>query len=107
MAGTRKKLSIEWTKTAENQLFIILAYWTERTKSTSYAEKLADVVWKRTEFISKNPMASIKTKFPSTRKAALGHFSIFYKVTDTNILITAFWDNRQDPKKLYELLKDM
>jgi hypothetical protein len=43
--------------------------------------------------------------FPNTRVASMGHFSIFYKVIDEAILITAFWDNRQDPKKLLELLR--
>jgi len=105
MAGKQKKLTIEWSKTAENQLFAILDFWIGKTKSTSYAEKLATIVWKRTEFIVRNPFASEKTSFPETRRAALGHFSIFYKITDTKVLITAFWDNRQDPNRLYELLK--
>ncbi len=35
----------------------------------------------------------------------MGHFSIYYQVTTKHILISAFWDNRQDPKKLAELLK--
>jgi hypothetical protein len=37
--------------------------------------------------------------------AAMGHFSMFYKIAEDTIIITAFWDNRQDPKKLMELLK--
>jgi len=36
----------------------------------------------------------------------MGHFSLFYKITDTEIIITAFWDNRQDPAKLLQLLKE-
>ncbi len=88
------------------QLFDILDYWTERTKSTSYAKKLVEIVWKRTNYIARNPLASVKSSFPFTRKAALGHFSIFYKITTTSIIITAFWDNRQDPERLFEILKD-
>jgi len=38
--------------------------------------------------------------------ALIGNFSIFYEVTNEEILITAFWDNRQDPKKLLQILKD-
>lgn len=37
--------------------------------------------------------------------AAMGHFSLIYQVFESKIIITAFWDNRQDPKKLYEMLK--
>jgi hypothetical protein len=36
----------------------------------------------------------------------MGHFSIFYKVTEKHLIITAFWDNRQDPKKLLELIEE-
>jgi hypothetical protein len=34
----------------------------------------------------------------------MGHFSIFYKLTNDKLIVTAFWDNRQDPKDLIELL---
>ena len=37
--------------------------------------------------------------------AALGHFSIYYLVAEDGIIVTAFWDNRQDPKRLLELLR--
>ena len=32
------------------------------------------------------------------------HFSIYYKISDEHIIVTAFWDNRQDPKKLMDML---
>jgi hypothetical protein len=38
--------------------------------------------------------------------AAMGHFSLFYKIKADTIIITAFWDNRQDPKELLKLLKE-
>ena len=43
--------------------------------------------------------------FKDLRVASLGNFSIFYKVTEKSIIITAFWDNRQDPKTLLNILK--
>jgi plasmid stabilization system protein ParE len=105
MAPRKKRLIVEWTETAERQFLGILEYWTERTKSTSYAGRLADAVWERTVYISKHPSSSVKTSFPNTRMAAMGHFSLIYQVFESKIIITAFWDNRQDPKKLYEMLK--
>jgi plasmid stabilization system protein ParE len=105
MAEYQKRLIVEWTTTAERQFFDILDYWVQRNKSGSYSEKLAEVVWERTSFIAKNPFSFVQTKFPDTRKTSLGHFYIYYKVTQTKVIITAFWDNRQDPKKLYDLLK--
>jgi hypothetical protein len=47
-----------------------------------------------------------KSEYPDTRVASLGHFSIFYKIKKDSIVITAFWDNRQDPKKLLEFLRN-
>jgi len=42
-------------------------------------------------------------EFKDTRVASLGNFSIFFKVTEDEIIVTAFWDNRQDPEKLREI----
>ncbi|GHA49069.1 hypothetical protein GCM10007103_32420 [Salinimicrobium marinum] len=106
MAGKQEKLVVEWTKTAEIQFFHILNYWTERNKSTRYAENLTELVWERTEFIAENPYASIEIVLQDVRKATLGHFSIFYRIGESKILIMAFWDNRQDPEKLYSILKN-
>ncbi len=55
--------------------------------------------------IADNPLLYKAAEFPNTRVAAMGHFSLFYKISDDTIIITAFWDNRQDPKELLKLLK--
>jgi len=34
------------------------------------------------------------------------NYSILYKVTEDQLIVTAFWDNRQDPDKLIEIIKD-
>lgn len=97
---------VVWTKTAIKQRRNILAYRTRRNGSTLYAEKLILITSNKIKFILKNPEAGQLTSFPDTRVAAIGHFNIYYKITDTNIIITAFLDNRQDPKKLLDILKD-
>jgi hypothetical protein len=51
------------------------------------------------------PMICKRSVFPDTRVASMGNYSIYYKVSDAKIIITAFWDNRQDPKKLIKLMK--
>ena len=61
---------------------------------------------KRQNFIAKNPRLFRRSEHPGTHVAAMGHFSIYYKITEKEIIITAFWDNRQDPKKLLKQLKD-
>ena len=99
------KRVIVWTETAIRQRREILKYWTLRNKSTAYAEKLIKLIASRTKVIMKNPEAFKMADFPETRVSSLGHFSIVYKVTETQLIITAFWDNRQDPKELLALIK--
>lgn len=99
------KRDIIWTKTADLQFVGILEYWVKRNKSASYSKKLLKLVSKRTNQISEKPFIYRSTDFKDIRVSALGNFSIYYKVTDEKIIIiTAFWDNRQDPKKLLKAL---
>lgn len=99
------KKSVVWTETAIKQRREVLKYWTIRNKSTTYAEKLISLINERIKLISQNPDAGKPTNHLDTREAAMGNFSIYYKNDGTQIFITAFWDNRQDPKKLVKLLK--
>ena len=63
------------------------------------------MVSERTKQIAKSPLIYKSTDFKDVRVASLGIFSIYFKITDGAILITAFWDNRQNPKSLLEILK--
>ena len=99
------KKSIVWTQTATKQRREILKYWTLRNKSIAYAEKLIGLIKERVILISENPFAGKETSHSETREAAMGNFSIYYKVIDDKIFITAFWDNRQNPKKLIKIFK--
>ena len=83
----------------------MLEYWLQRNQSQSYPIKLLWLSNEKASQIATNPLICKAAEFPDTRVAAMGHFSLFYKFSDDAIIITAFWDNRQDPKKLLELLK--
>ncbi len=96
---------IIWTKTADRQFLDILEYWVNRNKSNTFSKKLVKTVTKRTEQIFKNPLTFKRTDFGEHRVASLGNFSIFYLVQETSVLISAFWDNRQDPDKLLKVLE--
>lgn len=98
------KRKIVWTETAAKQRREILRYWTERNKSITYAEKLIEITAKHLKVISKNPAAFKETEFDEVRESAMGHFSIYYKITSYQIIVMAFWDNRQDPKKLLKAI---
>ena len=99
------KRNIVWTKTADIQLVGVLEYWVKRNKSSKYSKKLLRLVTERTLQISENPFIYKSTDFKDVRVASLGNFSLYYKVTDEQIIVTAFWDNRQDPKKLLDILE--
>jgi hypothetical protein len=40
----------------------------------------------------------------AVRESAMGHFSLYDKITPGHIIVMAFWDNRQDPKKLFKAI---
>lgn len=101
------KRTVRWTRTADIQFVGILEYWIKRNKSTTYSKKLVKIVAERTKYIAKNPFIFKSAQFKDTWVTSLGNFSIFFKVSDDAIIITAFWDNRQNPKKLLKLLKDL
>lgn len=98
--------AVRWTRTADIQFVGILEYWVKRNKSNKYSKKLIKIVAERTKQIAERPLIYKSADFKDTRVASLGNFSIFYKVTDEEIIITAFWDNHQDPKKLLRILND-
>ena len=100
------KRNIVWTKTADIQFVGVLEYWVKRNKSSSYSKKLVRLVNERTYQLAQAPNIYKLTNFKDVRVASLGNFSIFYKVTHLSIIVTAFWDNRQDPKKLLKILQN-
>lgn len=98
------KRTVVWTETAARQRREILKYWTKRNGSTVYAEKLIRLTAKQIKTILNHPESFKSSEYLETRESALGHFSIYYKTTREHFIITAFWDNRQDPKSLLDLL---
>lgn len=100
------KRNVVWTRTADLQFVGILEYWVKRNKSNSYSKKIVKLVSERTKQIAKNPVIYKSTDFKDVRIASLGNFSIYYKITDEQIIVSAFWDNRQDPKKLLKILEN-
>jgi plasmid stabilization system protein ParE len=99
------KRNVIWTRTADIQFVGILEYWVKRNKSNTFSKKLVKLVSERTKQIAAKPFIYKSTDFNDTRVASLDNFSIYYKVTDEQIIISAFWDNRQDPKKLLKVLQ--
>lgn len=99
------KRIVVWTETAAKQRRSILKYWVKRNGTTTYAEKLIKLIAEQIKIILSNPKLFKEADFPNTHVSVLGHFSIFYTYNHSTLIITAFWDNRQDPKKLLNALK--
>lgn len=99
------KRNVIWTRTADLQFVGILEYWVKRNKSNRYSIKLLELVSERTNQIAETPFIYKSTDFKDVRVASLGNYSIYYKISENNLIISAFWDNRQDPKKLLKILQ--
>lgn len=99
------KKFVVWTETAIKQRREILKYWTKRNGSTVFAEKLIRLIAKQIKVIEKHPESFREADFPNTRESAFGFFSLYYRITEEQLIIMAFWDNRQDPNKLLLLIQ--
>ena len=99
-------LNVFWTQTAINQRNLVFKYWNSRNKSNSYSVKLNFEIKRRIALLKSNPEMGRKTDFNNVKVVVMGHYSILYKIENSNILIVSFWDNRQNPDKLLQLLRD-
>lgn len=98
------QLNLFWTETAIRQRNFIFEYWIARNKSNAYAKKLNEKIKERISLLKDNPNLGKKTEYGTTRALSLGHYSILYQHIDSKIIITGFWDNRQEPQKLLKFL---
>lgn len=90
-------LSINWTEEAkltyENILIYLQGEWS--------AKEIKDFI-DRTEklllVIAQQPYAFKASRYKQMRKAVMGkHNSLFYLVTNQQIYLVTFWDNRLNP----------
>lgn len=98
-------LKLFWSNTAVQQRNSVFAFWNERNQSKTYSRKLNLEIRQRTVLLKLYPEMGKKTIFESTRAIIMGHYSILYKIDANRIIITAFWDNRNDPEQLIKFLK--
>lgn len=98
------KRKIVWTETAAKQRREILNYWTNRNGSATYTKALIEIAASHLKVIAQSPELFKEGEMFEIRESAMGHFSIFYKFTTDRIIVMAFWDNRQDPKKIIKAI---
>jgi len=99
-------LSVFWTETAIAQRNHIFEYWNNRNGSKTFSNNLLSIINDNIRLIKRFPRLGKKTDFDENRVVTLNDFSLFYKFDSECIIITAFWDNRQDPEKLLCLLRE-
>jgi hypothetical protein len=97
---------LQWTSTALKQRNHVFEYWNSRNKSDFYSKKLNLKIKERTTLLKLYPELGIETTFTKTRVLYLSYYSILYQFTDQQIIITGFWDNRQEPSKLLHFLRN-
>ena len=99
------QLKIFWTEMAIKQRNYVFEYWNEKNKSTEYSKKLNVKIIERISLLKSQPKLGKRTDFKDVRVVSMGHYSILYKFNTQNVIITGFWDNRQDSSKLLSFLR--
>ena len=94
-------MDIDCHKTRDN----VFEYWNSSNKSDVHAKKLNLKIKERTTLLKLYPELGLETTFTKTRVLYLSYYSILYQFTEEQIIITGFWDNRQDPIELLHSLK--
>ena len=96
---------IVWSRRAQRDRKEILEYWRVRNKSNTYSKKLNRLFKESIKIITDFPEIGKLTDQANTRIKIVKDYLIIYEETETQILILAIWDTRQDPGKLKEVLK--
>ncbi|MDA9311578.1 type II toxin-antitoxin system RelE/ParE family toxin [Polaribacter sp.] len=71
-----------------------------------YSKRLQKLINERTKLILSFPNMGREVGTNNHLTIPLEHYNIFYRKVEDKIVITAFWDNNQSPKKLLTILKD-
>lgn len=99
------ELKIIWTKIAISQRNEVFAYWNKRNKSTDFPKKINLLIYEKIDLLKNFPLTGVEIQNEDARILHFHNYSLVYKISQSEIYILAFWDNRQNPSKLLEILK--
>ena len=94
------KRKIIWSHKAKIKLSEILEFYYQRNKSKTYSQKIYREIKKSVGLLKKQPKLGLKTDDITVRALILGEFIVFYEFNNTEIVIHAIWDCRQNPNDL-------
>ena len=93
---------VSWTETAKKARREILDYWLQQNNSKTYSRKLSTLLKRKVELIRSQNYVGKPTNYKDVRATLVHHFTLFYKVTEQEIIIVGIWDNRRNPDDLYK-----
>ena len=93
---------IVWTNTARKARKEILEYWIKHNGFNTYSKRLSKLFRIKVALLESGHYLGKPTDFEDVRVSLVSHFSIFYKVTEEEIIIVGIWDNRRNPDDLHK-----
>ena len=91
-----------WTETAKQARREILEYWIRHNSSKTYSRKLSILFKEKVALIRSQNYIGKPTNYKDVRATLVHHFTLFYKITEQEIIIVGIWDNRRNPDDLYK-----
>lgn len=95
---------IVWSSKAKKEFDRTYNYWIKHNNSERYSLKMLDETLRIINIIFANPEVGEKIKlqkFSNHRRVlVLENFSVIYRVDESRIAISAFFDNRRNPEEM-------
>ena len=91
---------IIWTTSAKLQLKEIFEYFNSRNKSKSYSLKLNRIIQIELKTLLLQSNIGKKTDTINVRGLLIENYFVFYEINQTDIVVLAVWDTRQNPENL-------
>ena len=70
-----------------------------------YGKRLFEDIVEKINLLKKQPFIGKETNYFNVRVLIINRNSVFYLPFKSGILVLLIWDNRRDPKELFESLK--
>ena len=96
---------VVWSNTAKKARRDILEYWIKHNGSSTYSKRLSRLFRLKISLLQSEHYLGKPTDFENVRVSLVSHFSLFYKITDQEIIVVGIWDNRRNPDDLRKNLE--